>query len=52
MKSFLLDEVVLTDKVFAKRQTLVKEYLLGFDTDRLMHTFRQNDSFGEDKRRV
>lgn len=42
MKTFLLDEVALTDSVFAERQGLVKAYLLNFDTDRLMHTFRLN----------
>ncbi|MFC0470168.1 beta-L-arabinofuranosidase domain-containing protein [Halalkalibacter kiskunsagensis] len=40
--NFTLDEVVLTDKYFAFRRELVKKYIVEFDTNRLMHTFKIN----------
>ncbi|MCM3626196.1 glycoside hydrolase family 127 protein [Paenibacillus glycanilyticus] len=40
--NFNLDEVKLTDKVFASRRELAKKYLIEFDVDRLMHTFKLN----------
>lgn len=39
--NFKLDEVMLTDTDFAPRRAHVKEYLLGFDLNRLLHTFRK-----------
>ena len=38
---FGLDEVRLADADFAPRRALVKEYLSGFDLNRLLHTFRK-----------
>ena len=38
---FGLDEVRLEDSDFAPRRARVKEYLLGFDLNRLLHTFRK-----------
>lgn len=40
MKSFDLNQVRLLDGVFARRQLLVREYLIHFDMDRLLHTFK------------
>ncbi|SFF08813.1 hypothetical protein SAMN05216378_5049 [Paenibacillus catalpae] len=40
--SFRLDEVRLTDDVFASRRELVKIYIRDFDLQRLMHTFKIN----------
>jgi len=40
MKSFDAALVTLRDNAFAPRQQLVRQYLLGFDLDRLMHNFR------------
>lgn len=40
--TFRLNEVKLTDKYFAFRRELVKKYIVEFDTNRLMHTFRIN----------
>lgn len=40
--NFSLDEVMLTDKYFAFRRELVKKYILEFDMNRLMHTFKIN----------
>jgi uncharacterized protein len=37
-----LDEVTLTDRDFAPRRALAKQYIRAFDIDRLMHTFRLN----------
>nr|WP_208420314.1 beta-L-arabinofuranosidase domain-containing protein [Paenibacillus lupini] len=37
-----MNEVKLTDKVFARRRELVKNYISEFDVDRLMHTFKIN----------
>jgi len=39
--NFNLDEIVLTDTDFAPRRARAKEYLLNFDLDRLLHTFRK-----------
>ncbi|MBB6734740.1 beta-L-arabinofuranosidase domain-containing protein [Cohnella zeiphila] len=40
--NFQLDEVKLTDKTFAHRRDLVKKYMVEFDLNRLMHTFKIN----------
>ncbi|WP_336789607.1 beta-L-arabinofuranosidase domain-containing protein [Paenibacillus sp. MMO-177] len=40
--SFELDEVRLTDDVFASRRELAKAYIREFDHERLMHTFKIN----------
>ncbi len=42
MINFNLDEVKLTDRDFAPRRALAKQYIRAFDIDRLMHTFRLN----------
>lgn len=39
---FHLDEVQLTDKTFAFRRALVKKYIIEFDIERLMYTFKIN----------
>ena len=41
-RNFNLNEVTLTDKYFAYRRELVKKYVIEFDLDRLMHTFKIN----------
>ncbi len=41
-RNFNLNEVTLTDKYFAYRRDLVKKYVIEFDLDRLMHTFKIN----------
>ncbi|MBT1160807.1 beta-L-arabinofuranosidase domain-containing protein [Bifidobacterium sp. SO1] len=41
-EAFPIDQVTLLDGEFLRRQELVKRYVLGFDVDRLMHTFRIN----------
>lgn len=41
--NFNLDEVKLTDKYFAYRRELVKKYIVQFDINRLMHTFKINE---------
>lgn len=45
--SFPLCDVHLTDGEFRRRQLLVRDYILGFDLDRLMHTFRVNAGVSE-----
>ncbi len=40
--NFNLDKVKLTDKYFALRRELVKNYIIEFDINRLMHTFKNN----------
>lgn len=40
--NFRLDEVRLTDSSFAFRRQLVKKYIVEFDLNRLMHTFKMN----------
>lgn len=40
--NFNLDEVQLTDKYFAYRRDLVKKYIVEFDMNRLLHTFKIN----------
>ncbi|MGP4040081.1 beta-L-arabinofuranosidase domain-containing protein [Gracilibacillus sp. D59] len=40
--NFNLDEVTLNDKYFAFRRDLVKKYIMDFEIDRLMHTFKIN----------
>ncbi len=42
MRSFDINRVSLTDGAFAERQKLVRDYIVNFDIDRLMHTFRLN----------
>lgn len=39
---FPLDRVKITSGEFRRRQLLVRHYILHFDLDRLMHTFRMN----------
>ena len=41
-KNFALNNVKLKGGVFGHRRDLVKKYIAGFDTDRLMHNFRVN----------
>ncbi|MCH9276540.1 glycoside hydrolase family 127 protein [Bifidobacterium amazonense] len=45
---FPIDQVTLHEGEFLRRQELVKRYVLGFDVDRLMHTFRINAGLGSD----
>ena len=45
--SFPLTDVMLTDGEFRRRQLLVRDYVLNFDLDRLMHTFRVNAGVAE-----
>nr|WP_326104533.1 beta-L-arabinofuranosidase domain-containing protein [Paenibacillus favisporus] len=40
--NFRLDEVRLTDSSFAFRRQLVKKYIVEFDMNRLLHTFKMN----------
>jgi DUF1680 family protein len=40
--NFNMDEVKLTDKYFSSRRELVKQYIVEFDVNRLMHTFKIN----------
>lgn len=40
--NFNLDKVRLNDKYFADRRELVKKYVVDFDINRLMHTFKIN----------
>lgn len=40
--NFNLDEVKLTDKYFAYRRELVKTYIVNFNVNRLMHSFKIN----------
>lgn len=40
--NFPLEQVHLTGGEFRRRQLLVRDYVLGFDLDRLLHTFRVN----------
>ncbi|MEX1028911.1 MAG: beta-L-arabinofuranosidase domain-containing protein [Paenibacillaceae bacterium] len=40
--NFNIDEVKLTDKYFAIRRELIKKYIVEFDMNRLMHTFKIN----------
>lgn len=42
MISFPADRVLLTDGVFLAKQKAMRDYLISFDLDRLMHTFRLN----------
>ncbi|MGO4545473.1 beta-L-arabinofuranosidase domain-containing protein [Paenibacillus sp. 2TAB23] len=46
--SFQLDEVRLTDDVFASRRERVKTYIRDFDLQRLMHTFKINAGIPSD----
>lgn len=41
-KNFHLDKVILMDAHFSVRRGLVRKYILEFDLDRLMHTFKKN----------
>ncbi|MGG1556472.1 beta-L-arabinofuranosidase domain-containing protein [Paenibacillus ferrarius] len=41
-QNFNLDAVRLTDNDFAARRELAKKYVMNFDVDRLMHTFKLN----------
>ncbi|WP_158276314.1 beta-L-arabinofuranosidase domain-containing protein [Bifidobacterium callitrichidarum] len=41
-QSFALGQVELTGGEWLRRQRLVRDYLLSFNLDRLMHTFRRN----------
>ncbi|NMM94124.1 beta-L-arabinofuranosidase domain-containing protein [Bifidobacterium oedipodis] len=45
--SFPLTDVTLADGEFRRRQLLVRDYVLSFDLDRLMHTFRVNAGVSE-----
>lgn len=40
--NFPLDKVILMDAHFSVRRGLVRKYILEFDLDRLMHTFKKN----------
>lgn len=42
LKNFKLNEVYLHDQYFAVRRELAKKYILEFDINRLMHTFKIN----------
>ncbi|PJM78271.1 hypothetical protein CUU80_10330 [Bifidobacterium scaligerum] len=44
-RGFELPDVTLTGGEFFRRQMLVRDYVLQFDLDRLMHTFRTNAGF-------
>src|SRR5690349_19521800 len=44
-KNFDLDKVKLSDNYFAVRRELVKKYIVDFDVNKLMHTFRKNAGF-------
>lgn len=46
--NFKLDKVKLNDKYFAFRRELVKKYIVEFDINRLMHTFRINAGISSD----
>lgn len=46
-ESFPLSDVRLTGGEFRRRQLLVRDYVLGFDLDRLMHNFRVNAGAAE-----
>lgn len=45
--SFPLTDVALADGEFRRRQLLVRDYVLNFNLDRLMHTFRVNADVSE-----
>ncbi|MGO4375046.1 beta-L-arabinofuranosidase domain-containing protein [Paenibacillus sp. MCAF20] len=42
LTNFSIEEVKLADQNFRFRRELVKKYIVDFDIDRLMHTFRLN----------
>lgn len=46
-ETFPLSGVTLTDGEFRRRQLLVRDYVLDFDLDRLMHNFRVNAGVAE-----